>query len=135
MSVVSVRSSHLLLFLGLLLLAGLVVLPGMVEAKDSVPVPPVGDRVDKHQSNCLDLGGSHSVRMSGNRAISECQYADGDYTVCEFGPTASRCESLEMDIRVTPEIQLTPPTHQPETLPLPLTPVFVPGDWVGHTAG
>ncbi len=89
---------------------------GVTLAKDSAPLPPVKQMVANTRENCVDLGGSFSVRWDGNRAITECQESSGDYTTCELTPTSVNCQSLEVEIR-------TPP--KPRTDDVPVTPIAI----------
>jgi hypothetical protein len=98
----------LFLFTCLVALGVLLISPSGVGAEAKVPVK---DRVANTKDYCVSLGGTFTVRGTADRAITECQYLEGDYTTCEHTATGSSCYSLEVDVR--PEDKGDPRTVDP----------------------
>ncbi len=72
--------------------------PSGVDAEVKRP-PSVKQQVANARDNCESLGGSFTVRGAADRAITECQYPDGDYSTCLLTPTNTECHLLEVDVR------------------------------------
>ena len=105
--------SHRILFLitCLAALALLLMSPSGVGAEVKKQLPSVNQMTTNARESCTDLGGTFTVRGTANRAITECQYPDGDYSTCLITPTSVSCHSLEVDVQ--PEDEGDPRTVDP----------------------
>jgi hypothetical protein len=101
----------LFLFTCLAALGFLLMFPSGVDAEEKRPLPSVNQMTTNARESCTDLGGTFTVRGTANRAITECQYPDGDYSTCLITPTSVSCHSLEVDAQ--PEDEGDPRTFDP----------------------